>query len=234
MGARERRRAARRAAPLKWRGLGLCFAACGVLALCYDGFTLASSRSAPALASSTANARFLRSHESESRALRSHDGESRALRSNALYVRPSSIQPKEARCPRGSRGPYAAGGLRALTSAVPCRYPAVFTSRRCGRYVPDAFIRKKSAHNQHGKKPFIFLHAMGVCYMFLALMLVCDNFFGPAIDEMVERCVFIGMVEGTVFIGIRGLLRRSRKDGPRPVSRGPSRRKMTMPLGTVL
>ena len=54
-------------------------------------------------------------------------------------------------------------------------------------WVGDAFIHKKGKGNQHGNSPLVIFHVLGVCYMFLALMIVCDNFFGPALDCMVEK-----------------------------------------------
>ena len=71
-------------------------------------------------------------------------------------------------------------------------------------YFPDVFIRKKNRGDQGGNKKFVFLHALGVIYMFLALMIVCDNFFGPALDCMVEKWDIDDDVAGATFMAAGG------------------------------
>lgn len=88
----------------------------------------------------------------------------------------------------------------------------IATSRRLERsrreknplYIPDLFIRKKHKRNQNGNSKFVFLHAIGVLYMFLALMIVCDNFFGPALDCMVEKWNIDDDVAGATFMAAGG------------------------------
>ena len=50
----------------------------------------------------------------------------------------------------------------------------------------------KSSHKNHKKnadcdRGMVIFHILGVIYMFLGLMIVCDNFFGPALDVMVKK-----------------------------------------------
>lgn len=71
-------------------------------------------------------------------------------------------------------------------------------------FVPDLFIRKKHRSNQNGNAKFVFLHALGVIYMFLSLMIVCDNFFGPALDRMVEVWDIDDDVAGATFMAAGG------------------------------
>lgn len=71
-------------------------------------------------------------------------------------------------------------------------------------YVPDLFIRKKHKRNQGGNSKFVFLHAFGIVYMFLALMIVCDNFFGPSLDCMVEKWDIDDDVAGATFMAAGG------------------------------
>jgi len=96
------------------------------------------------------------------------------------------------------------------------------TSRRLA-IVSDAFIENKSrckAKNQrradkkegerHYKKNadcnrgMVIFHILGVIYMFLGLMIVCDNFFGPALDVMVERWSIDDDVAGATFMAAGG------------------------------
>lgn len=70
--------------------------------------------------------------------------------------------------------------------------------------MPDLFIRKKHRSNQNGNAKFVFLHALGVIYMFLSLMIVCDNFFGPALDRMVEVWDIDDDVAGATFMAAGG------------------------------
>ncbi|KAH8049451.1 calcium, potassium:sodium antiporter [Aureococcus anophagefferens] len=71
-------------------------------------------------------------------------------------------------------------------------------------WVGDAFIHKKGKGNQHGNSPLVIFHVLGVCYMFLALMIVCDNFFGPALDCMVEKWEIDDDVAGATFMAAGG------------------------------
>ncbi len=40
---------------------------------------------------------------------------------------------------------------------------------------------------QDGNEIMIFIYALGVCYMFVALAIVCDEFFVPALEEMANE-----------------------------------------------
>ena len=50
----------------------------------------------------------------------------------------------------------------------------------------------------------IIFHILGVCWMFIALMLVCDNFFCPALEEMVEKWQIKEDVAGATFMAAGG------------------------------
>ena len=50
----------------------------------------------------------------------------------------------------------------------------------------------------------VIFHILGVIYMFLGLMIVCDNFFGPALDVMVDKWSIDDDVAGATFMAAGG------------------------------
>ena len=46
----------------------------------------------------------------------------------------------------------------------------------------------------HALKPFFFLVIIGVMYMFVALAIVCDEFFVPALDVMIGELYYESFV----------------------------------------
>ena len=97
------------------------------------------------------------------------------------------------------------------------------THRRLQMMVNDVFIKNKSqckaknqrraelkkSHSNHKKnancdRGMVIFHILGVIYMFLGLMIVCDNFFGPALDVMVDKWSIDDDVAGATFMAAGG------------------------------
>jgi K+-dependent Na+/Ca+ exchanger-like protein len=65
-------------------------------------------------------------------------------------------------------------------------------------YPPDAFTESQL------KRGAVFLHAFGVLYTFVAIAIVCDDFFVPALEVLVERYGIDDDVAGATFMAAGG------------------------------
>lgn len=50
------------------------------------------------------------------------------------------------------------------------------------------------------RQGFVALHILGVIYMFIALAIVCDEFFVPSLDVIIERLAIADDVAGATFM----------------------------------
>jgi len=74
-----------------------------------------------------------------------------------------------------------------------------------GFFWEDPLVSEPYVHaGRNGQSSMIFLHILGVCWMFIALMLVCDCFFCPALTEMVEKWQIKEDVAGATFMAAGG------------------------------
>ena len=65
-------------------------------------------------------------------------------------------------------------------------------------YPPEAFTESQL------KRGAVFLHAFGVLYTFVAIAIVCDDFFVPALEVLVERYGIDDDVAGATFMAAGG------------------------------
>jgi len=65
-------------------------------------------------------------------------------------------------------------------------------------FPPDAFTEKQRGQGA------IILHILGILYMFLALALVCDHYFVPTLDVIIEKFGISADVAGATFMAAGG------------------------------
>ncbi|XP_069969380.1 sodium/potassium/calcium exchanger Nckx30C isoform X6 [Penaeus vannamei] len=65
-------------------------------------------------------------------------------------------------------------------------------------FPPDLFTKEQR------KKGAILLHVLGMIYMFVALAIVCDEFFVPALDVIIEKLQISEDVAGATFMAAGG------------------------------
>ena len=65
-------------------------------------------------------------------------------------------------------------------------------------YPPDAFTEEQRKHGA------VVLHVLGMIYMFIALAIVCDEFFVPALGVIIERLKISEDVAGATFMAAGG------------------------------
>ena len=71
-------------------------------------------------------------------------------------------------------------------------------SDKSGEY-PDEIFNAKDL-----KKGYVVLHIIGICYMFLALSIVCDEFFVPALHVISDILAISDDVAGATFMAAGG------------------------------
>ena len=72
------------------------------------------------------------------------------------------------------------------------------SSRSSGQYPPDVFSIEQR------KQGAVVLHIIGMIYMFVALAIVCDEFFVPALTVIIERLQISEDVAGATFMAAGG------------------------------
>lgn len=65
-------------------------------------------------------------------------------------------------------------------------------------FPPDIFTEEQRRNGA------VFLHVLGMGYMFVALAIVCDEFFVPSLDVIIERLAITDDVAGATFMAAGG------------------------------
>lgn len=97
-----------------------------------------------------------------------------------------------------------------LTSATPQLFtaspvPTVQTNHTLeGRPKGDPLFPKDLFTKEQRQNGAIILHILGVVYMFVALAIVCDEFFVPALDVIIEKFDIADDVAGATFMAAGG------------------------------
>lgn len=71
-------------------------------------------------------------------------------------------------------------------------------AKRKGEYPPDIFTLEQK------RQGAVILHIVGMCYMFLALSIACDEFFIPALAVITEKLNISEDVAGATFMAAGG------------------------------
>ncbi|XP_047740749.1 sodium/potassium/calcium exchanger Nckx30C [Hyalella azteca] len=85
-----------------------------------------------------------------------------------------------------------------LQDSVPVNDTGNETSAEDPLFPPDLFTEDQL------KKGAIILHVLGMVYMFVALAMVCDEFFVPALDVIIEKLGISEDVAGATFMAAGG------------------------------
>lgn len=67
-----------------------------------------------------------------------------------------------------------------------------------GQYPDDAFTMHERRHGA------VLLHILGLCYLFLAVALACDEFFVPSLEVIIDRLTISEDVAGATFMAAGG------------------------------
>lgn len=123
-------------------------------------------------------------------------------------VRPSNESEREAASPDGTEPPLAIAVNR--TDVEQCVYvdprppppttphPKPLSPGRTGEYPADVFSV------QQRRQGWVVLHVLGMTYMFVALAIVCDEFFVPALEVITSRLEISDDVAGATFMAAGG------------------------------
>uniref|UniRef100_T1JMY4 Sodium/calcium exchanger membrane region domain-containing protein n=1 Tax=Strigamia maritima TaxID=126957 RepID=T1JMY4_STRMM len=69
---------------------------------------------------------------------------------------------------------------------------------------PDQLFPTDLFTNDQRRKGAVLLHVLGLVYMFVALAIVCDEFFVPSLDVIIERLEIVEDVAGATFMAAGG------------------------------
>ncbi|KAF2355761.1 Sodium/potassium/calcium exchanger, partial [Trinorchestia longiramus] len=85
-----------------------------------------------------------------------------------------------------------------LQNSIPFDLPTNETPQADPLFPPELFTEEQLANGA------IFLHVLGMIYMFVALAMVCDEFFVPALDVIIEKLGISEDVAGATFMAAGG------------------------------
>ncbi|VBB35000.1 unnamed protein product, partial [Acanthocheilonema viteae] len=75
---------------------------------------------------------------------------------------------------------------------------SVINSNDAGQFPPDQFTLEQRRHGA------IILHVIGLIYMFIALAIVCDEFFVPSLGVITDKLAISDDVAGATFMAAGG------------------------------
>lgn len=100
-------------------------------------------------------------------------------------------------------------GTTQRTDSAEDEYDALFGVAREGNITPPAqnktpLFPKDLFSLEERKRGALLLHVLGVMYMFVALAIVCDEFFVPSLDVIIEKLDITDDVAGATFMAAGG------------------------------
>lgn len=98
----------------------------------------------------------------------------------------------------GKTSSLVAGGARTVRKQRLLLSVNESSSNDKGEYPPDIFTLEEK------RKGAVILHIIGMCYMFLALSIACDEFFIPALAVITEKLSISEDVAGATFMAAGG------------------------------